>query len=151
MRLQPYPPPAWGLNRNFRSIPPGSLYRVSLCNSIFNKDILESLLQIGENAWEFEFKGSDRSSILDGFYSSTKPLFKYINTIEKGKWSNKIIKHLTDGTVDFRIRGIYKLRFTQINLLSFIKQFLIYTILPNKYQSKFLRFYQNCFNLNNWN
>lgn len=48
-------------------------------------EALKKLLLPGESPWNFEIMGSYRSSYMDGFYCSMKPVFFRMNVIEKGK------------------------------------------------------------------
>jgi len=67
----------------------GSLYRISLQPAIWDKQALNTLLQDGESAWEFETKGTVRSNSLDAAFFSLKPGVKspipVCNAASRGK------------------------------------------------------------------
>jgi hypothetical protein len=62
LRLNPTPP-ANGPQRlpGMRDILPGELYRTSTIYAIWRREILLSLLDDSETAWQFEYKGATRS------------------------------------------------------------------------------------------
>jgi hypothetical protein len=63
----------------------GAPYRATVC-AFWDREYLMRLLIDGENPWNFEILGSYRTSYSDGFYGLREPLFRAINTIEKGSW-----------------------------------------------------------------
>jgi hypothetical protein len=71
-------------------------YRNATVFSLWNVEVLRSLLVDSENAWEFETKGNNRSQDLPHFYSTKKAGFSYLNGVVKGKWNpvvkNKLVK-----------------------------------------------------------
>ena len=73
---------------------PTARYRNSLFLNLIRKEVLLDLLKDGENAWQFEKDGNERSKNFD-FYSvySTK-LVAFHHGIVKGKWIPKTKKHL---------------------------------------------------------
>ncbi|MDR1773274.1 MAG: hypothetical protein LBR30_00135 [Clostridioides sp.] len=77
------PKPMSYFNRSFGLVEKGSLYRPSCVYSLWNINILKSLIEIDENAWEFERYGAERSDIYGGFYTVYKGLFNIINTVSK--------------------------------------------------------------------
>jgi len=81
-------------NNRLYKIKPTAKYRNSLFLNLFKKEVLLGLLKDGENAWEFEKEGNERSENID-FYSvySTK-LASYHHGIVKGKWLPKTKNHL---------------------------------------------------------
>jgi len=78
------------LNENPRLaiIRPGYPARVTLQASFWEKQALVDLLLSGENIWEFEVKGSERSwRWEDGFFCTMNDIFPYKHhVIEKGRW-----------------------------------------------------------------
>jgi hypothetical protein len=60
-------------------------YRNSLFVNLIKRTVLLDILKPGENAWQFEIIGNDRSRKYD-FYSLSKKIFKYDHAIVKGKW-----------------------------------------------------------------
>lgn len=69
-------------------------YRNALFLNLFDKEVLLSILKSGENAWQFEKDGNERSTNIN-FYSVNKTnLVNYHHGIVKGKWLPKTKKHL---------------------------------------------------------
>ena len=64
-----------------------SNYKNSTIWSFWKKEVLISLLQEDENAWEFEVKGNARSSDIDGFYSTKSNVIPFVNGVIKGFWN----------------------------------------------------------------
>jgi hypothetical protein len=73
-------------NNYFGIIEKGSLYRPACVYAIWKISVLEDLLVLEENAWEFEKFGSVRSDKYDKFYVVYNSFFKICNTVVKGKW-----------------------------------------------------------------
>jgi len=75
-------------NTDFAIIRPGFPARVTLQASFWEKQALVDLLLAGENIWEFEVKGSERSwKWGNGFFCTIKSILPYkYHVIEKGKW-----------------------------------------------------------------
>lgn len=88
LRLRPSPRPDVKYNKQFGNILPSSMYRTSLFASFWKKNVFLDILKDGESAWEFELKGSSRSSLYKNFYSTYFHLFDIIHGVEKGKWMN---------------------------------------------------------------
>jgi hypothetical protein len=90
LRLVPRPAPRVRASRKdvFGPCPPGAAYRVSLQATLWRIDVLRSLLQGTESAWEFEVRASERSnSYADGFYSVYRPVIPCrTHVVEKGEW-----------------------------------------------------------------
>jgi hypothetical protein len=85
MHMQPSPKPDEVLaNGKYGLYKKGAPYRV---NSVGFWDVvtLRKVLLSGENPWNFEIMGSYRSSYMDEYYCSMKPLFERLHVIEKGK------------------------------------------------------------------
>ena len=85
-----------------------SPYRCSLQASLWRTETLLSLLRPTETPWDMEVFGSHRSKSYDGFYCTYQPFVKYINGIERGKWTYKAHSFLKkQGLVDnLKIRQI---------------------------------------------
>ena len=81
-------------------IPKGSLYRASLVMCLFKKAVLLDLLRPGENAWEFEMHGTERSDKYDRFYSTRDKHFDTINTIIKRKWQRDAVRAMQQLNID---------------------------------------------------
>ena len=60
-------------------------YRQTVAFSIWRIEVLDNLLKVGENAWEFEKIGVRRGFSYEGFYAITDNFFKTINLVIKGK------------------------------------------------------------------
>ena len=67
-------------------VPVGALYRASTVLSLWKKETLLSLLKEGENAWDFELQGSERSDVFDRFFATRSICFPIVNGVIKGKW-----------------------------------------------------------------
>ncbi|MFC4161772.1 hypothetical protein [Chitinimonas lacunae] len=63
----------------------GAPYRATVA-AFWDRDYLLQLLLDGENPWNFEIMGSYRTAYSDGFYGMTRPLFEFVNLVEKGSW-----------------------------------------------------------------
>jgi hypothetical protein len=62
-------------------------HRTALQLAIWRKDILRELLKKGENPWQFELDGNERSfNIKDPFMVVTHSIVPYSGAIEKGHW-----------------------------------------------------------------
>lgn len=81
-------------NNFYGIVDKNALYRTSTVMSIWDKVVLDDLLVLGENAWEFETKGTARSNKYDKFFVCYTPIFKFSNAVIKGKWNYKIKKTL---------------------------------------------------------
>ena len=62
-------------------------YKNSTIWSFWRKEVLISLLQEDENAWEFEIYGNARSADIDGFYSTKSNVIPFVNGVIKGSWN----------------------------------------------------------------
>ena len=89
LRLKPFPKP----DRRVPGYPmigeiePGAPYRAALQAAIWRKEVLLSLLQDGETAWDMELIGSRRSDVLrEGFYCTWQPVLVYRAGVTMGKW-----------------------------------------------------------------
>lgn len=92
LKLIPMPKPDIKTNDIFGEISVGSLYRATAVFSIWKKEILIDLLRTGENAWEFEDKGTIRSDKFKGFYSTYEDSLNYIHGVIRGKWIKKSLE-----------------------------------------------------------
>lgn len=72
----------------------GTVYRASVVMPLFRKEALLELLKSGENAWEFEYFGSERADKMDDFYATHYDYFPCINGIIKGVWEYSAVKTL---------------------------------------------------------
>ena len=85
LRFHPSPRGRSHFSDDLSYLDPGAQYRTSMALALFKKDVLISLLDRSETAWDFEIKGSRRSDHLDDFYVSRKTIFPYINLVVKSK------------------------------------------------------------------
>lgn len=102
-------------NPNVGVIVKGAPYRSSTMVAIWDKEILLTLLQNGETAWEFELKGTKRTNNLDSPFlsviNSNDPPIQYICTaIMRGKWMPELPDFFKkEGIhIDFNQRGFWK-------------------------------------------
>lgn len=65
---------------------PYAPYRAGLAVAIWNKEILNRLLKLGETPWDMEIKGSVRSNDIPRFYVTKEMSLPIHNGLEKGKW-----------------------------------------------------------------
>ena len=92
LRLIPRPAPTDTSNPSgfakLGTITVGTPYRVSTQAAIWNKAVLQELLQSGESIWSFELDGSERSAKFDtGFFGTTDHVLTYRHhVVEKGRW-----------------------------------------------------------------
>jgi len=107
LRLNPMPGPDFDF-KNYSDvglISKNSNYRTSLMAAFWNNKIFNQLLVAGENPWEMEIRGTDRSRNLDSPFLSVKrsrflkrnnnPAISYFhNSIKKGYWHYDAIKFL---------------------------------------------------------
>ena len=66
-------------------IPAGDFYRSSAVFTLWKKEVLCALLEKGENAWQFEFYGTDRTKQYNNWFALNKKFFYYDNLLIKGK------------------------------------------------------------------
>lgn len=95
LRLNNVPSSNKYYNNFFGLVDEKALYRTSTVMSIWDREVLNDLLVQGENAWEFETKGTIRSKKYDNFFVSYDSIFKFSNAVIKGKWNHKIKKELS--------------------------------------------------------
>lgn len=99
LRLVPKPPadellPA---RTDLGLIHKGSLYRVSFQAGLWQKNVLQHMLQSGESAWEAEMQGSLRSMQSDSLFLSVPQMsyaerpIHYMNAIIKRKWTPEAV------------------------------------------------------------
>lgn len=78
----------------------GTIYRASVVMPLFKKSLLLQMLKKGENAWEFEYYGTERSDSYDGFYATHYDYFPNMNTIIKRVWEYDAARYISDLGVD---------------------------------------------------
>ena len=83
----------------FGKIPKGVKYRSAVGMALYRKDLFYKLFVSGENAWQAD-KSDVSDSLPEDFYALSrtffyKPLFPYINTVVKGRWSKPAVRMLS--------------------------------------------------------
>jgi hypothetical protein len=94
VKLSRLPKPDAPHNALVGVVSPGTLYRASTVMTVWKKEILKGLLAPGENAWEFEVNGTERSNQFGDFYGAWRQLMPVYNCVIKGKWRRSAIKLL---------------------------------------------------------
>jgi len=87
------------LSSYFGKIPKGVKYRSAVGMALYRKDIFFKLFVPGENAWQAD-KSDVSDSLPEDFYALSrnyfyKPLFPYVNTVVKGRWSKPAVRLLS--------------------------------------------------------
>lgn len=82
-------------------LPRGATYRASTVFTLWNRESLLKILNPAENAWEFEYDGSERLHSNCPVFLTTRSHFSYLNAVIKGK--------LTPGAVKFFKKSGYPL------------------------------------------
>jgi len=97
-------------------IKPTSPYRVSTQGTLWRKSALISLIRDGENIWEFELKGTERSwGEKEGYYSVWKTVLTYHHhVVEKGKWFRSAARRFGAMNIgcDFNARSVMSMEET---------------------------------------
>ncbi|MBL8000100.1 MAG: hypothetical protein JNL32_15875 [Candidatus Kapabacteria bacterium] len=86
LRLTPSIPPDTPFNNHIGIVSRGTVYRASVVMPMFKTSHIRELLKSGENAWEFEYFGSQRSDAHDGYYSTYRNCIPHLNTVIKRVW-----------------------------------------------------------------
>jgi hypothetical protein len=79
---------------HLNQIPPSAMYRTSLHGAVWKKSVLNELLISGENAWQFEVIGTERSRRIQDFYASGINYLPSVHGIEKGIWLPEALAQL---------------------------------------------------------
>lgn len=118
-------------------------YRVSIFASIWDIKILNDLLVDEESAWDFEIKGSIRSSKYYKFYCVKNDFFSYVHGIEKGLWKLDALNWLKEKefVIDFDYRRSMTFEEAKQFRSSKWKNIFI-SFLPPKYKYDFMCLYQ---------
>ena len=104
LRVNPLPPPAetdadgLGLSR------PGEVYRSATVWSLWRKSVLLQVLKPGENAWQFEKQGSDRTDAFAQWWASAHRNVPYVNVITAGRADPAALAQLSE--LGFDVSGI---------------------------------------------
>jgi len=106
-------------------------YRTALVPSMWRKEVLVSLLEVGESAWEFEVFGSERSKDYGGFFAVKKPIFSFDHIIVKGKIDRRAYRRLKKNNehlnIDFPLMTHFELA---KEMLAELRTFLLTILLP---------------------
>jgi hypothetical protein len=90
LRLVPWPRPTAPVSgsASLGEHEAGAPFRASLQAAFWRRDVLLELLARGESAWEFEQRGSARSTAIAApFYSTRAPVLHYVGVLLRGTWS----------------------------------------------------------------
>jgi hypothetical protein len=119
-------------NNYFGEIEAGSLYRPTCVFSLWNIEILLSLLSISENAWEFERNSPGRSDHLAGFFVTYNDLFSYRNVVIQGLiHPADAIKYDLHNCIE--LKKMSKFQHLRFNFRYYTFK-IVTTIIPWKYQ-----------------
>jgi hypothetical protein len=94
LRLYTKKKPTISFNTYFSILKKNVPYYQTCVYSLWKLDTLKQVIDINENAWEFEKRGAMRCYSYGGFYSSNKNHFEFSNTIIKGKWVKSELKKI---------------------------------------------------------
>ena len=92
-------------------LPPGIRYRLSLTIALWQKDVLRKIINPGENAWDLERIGSDRSAVFgEPFLSLTtksrrRAPIRVVNAVIKGRWTRPAARILRKDGFGGVLRG----------------------------------------------
>jgi hypothetical protein len=94
VRLRPVPAPdSWGPD-GVGELHRDASYRVSVFATLWKVSTLRAILRAGENPWQFEVDGTERSRAMSGFYATRRPVFHHVHGVEKGLWLRATVKWL---------------------------------------------------------
>lgn len=137
LRLNPSPPGNGQISfKAAREILPGEIYRASTIYAIWRREVLLSLLDDKESAWQFEFSGSRRSDRYRGFYSSDVVNIDCINLVIKGLMDPRAEKKLISNGIS--TAGILRKRMSKqrVIYLQFLEfRSLLLNLLPWKWRA----------------
>ncbi len=92
LRLYPAPGPdmLYTKDKELGIIGKNAPYRVSTMTAIWNKNSFLELMRSGENAWQMEWDGTKRSSVMNelflSVYKKNPAIDYYATAIKRGKW-----------------------------------------------------------------
>ena len=127
-------------DKDYGEISIGAPYRPTATFAVWKINTLLSLLDVNENAWEFEKKGAIRSDKFDKFYSVHHDQFTYIHGVIKGQWLSPAIEDLK--TLGIKVsddRGIYSNKYQVFLFIYKVVRGVIFKITPFKYRRKLVR------------
>lgn len=141
LRLNPYPAPDIKINGLVGIISRGAIYRTSTVLSVWKKDVLKDLLEPGENAWQFEVNGSERSNKYDGFYSSNLFNICVVNAVIKSRLRRKAFALMKAHYLEPDIKA--RPLMTPMQELAYFlrrRRAQIFRLIPNAYRTKIKAF-----------
>lgn len=144
LRLNPSPKPDRPINQDLGIASKGTIYRVSTVLTLWKKRVLASLLVPGENAWEFETRGTLRSNVYDHFYSARNKTIKFENAIIKGKWQRSGINVLKRNGIQLKEGHIIPMKLHEelIHLMKRARSKILY-LFPPKYRLAIKKYVSN--------
>lgn len=86
LRMRGAPRPDKRVAENLGRIEPGSMYRTSLFQSLWRREVFLEVAKDGENPWQFELEGLKRADQYEGFYGVYRTVLSYVHGVERGKW-----------------------------------------------------------------
>jgi hypothetical protein len=95
LNLKASPRPQNGGPAGYGVYPPGLTYRAALVPCIWKRSVLLDLLVPGENAWQFEIRGSRRSAKYPNFYAVREPALHFLHCVIQGKLDRRAAAALT--------------------------------------------------------
>lgn len=105
-----------------------SKYRNGTVWSLWKKDVLIDLLDLEENAWEFEINGNFRSFKYDNFYTSNNIIIPYLNGVVKGKWVRKVYTYLTKD-LKLKIKADERKKMSRYDNLKYLLNYYYFKLL----------------------
>jgi hypothetical protein len=99
-------------------------YKTALHLNLFRKEVLLSLLKSGENAWQFEKDGNQRSFNVD-FYFVKETLINYKHGIVKGKWLPSTKKYLLENGYSFHENDFETFSYFKVFQMNIYRLFFI--------------------------
>lgn len=121
----------------FNVLPPGTLYRSTAVFALWDRNVLLEILKEGEDAWEFETRGSIRSDSYENFYVIKANFFEYIHSVVRGKFlysAWKEIKINEPHLLELISRQVNSRVFDFKQNLILLRHNLFYFFIPLKYR-----------------
>lgn len=110
LRLFPKPGPDRPVpgRRTIGAIHPKAPYRVSAQPAFWHRTKLLEMLRDEEDAWEWEWNGTERSRSSPGFFATYQALLPYRHVVERGQWFWSAARDLRRQNVgcDFEARPV---------------------------------------------
>lgn len=138
LRFIPTPVPSGNYNAKIGmyEIDPNQIYRTSIRFCLWKVDLLKSLLDIRENAWEFEYNSPQRAMLYKNFYSTKNFIFNHVNLVVKGKVDPRAESILTKHGVNLSKLEWERLGLLEMFSLRFVEiRSMIFNLLPVSAQS----------------